>query len=53
MNLKTNEEITLAFETEENEKFELLKKNIINYMRKLRELQREYKVLTGKNYHVF
>jgi hypothetical protein len=50
---KSNEEVTKAFEKEQETKFQLLQSNIINCTHELRELQRQYKKETGKVYVVF
>ena len=53
MKLKTNEQTTQEFETEEIDKLNLLKANILNCTNELRGLQKEHKSITGKNYVVF
>jgi hypothetical protein len=50
MKLKTNEQITEAFEIEENENLEILKKQIIKHNEILKKLQKEHRVKTGKKY---
>lgn len=51
MKLKSNTEITIAFDIEESENLEILKKQIIKYNEILKKLQKEHKVKTGKKYY--
>jgi hypothetical protein len=51
--LKSNEQTTKEYELVEIANLKLLKMNITKYTEKLRVMQREHKLLTGKDLVVF
>jgi ribosomal protein S6 len=51
--LKSNEEVTKAFDKEQETNLQMLRSEIIKVTHEMRELQKRHKLATGKTFIVF